>query len=119
MTSKAALCLALLQGKTVSIFNGFKDFGITNVPREIGRAVERLPTKERPDDNGFGVEVSRIEKTGTTRYGQPCRWTQYRLNKTVYNEPGIKLMWDYVNEQRGGKDPEQVAPAAFTQEKLF
>ena len=32
MTSKAALCKALLDGRVVNIKNGFELFGITNIP---------------------------------------------------------------------------------------
>ena len=41
MNQKAAICKALLEGETISILTGFKDFGCTNIPREIGRSVER------------------------------------------------------------------------------
>lgn len=93
MTSKAALCKALLEGKVVNIKNGFHLFGITNVPREIGRSVERY----------FKVEVSRTEREGTTKYKQPCTWVDYRLNRTEYNQDGIKRMKDYVAEQMAGE----------------
>lgn len=93
MTSKAALCLALLRGEVVSIKTGFKDFGITNIPREIGRSIER------EEDGGFGVEVSRTEKKGKSRYGQPVTWIEYRLNRTEYNKAGIEKMIAYVNSQ--------------------
>lgn len=91
MTSKAALAKALLDGKVVNIMNGFKLFGITNVPREIGRSIERA----------FGVEVSRTQRDGETRYGQPCNWVDYRLNRTEYNQEGIKKMKDYVAKELG------------------
>lgn len=92
MTSKAALAKALLDGKVVNIMNGFKLFGITNVPREIGRSIERA----------FGVEVSRTDNDGETRYGQPCNWVDYRLNRTEYNKEGIKKMKEYVVEEMTG-----------------
>lgn len=89
MTSKAALCKALLEGKIVNIKNGFDLFGITNVPREIGRSVER----------SFDVEVSRTQMEGKSRYGQPVVWVNYRLNKTEYNAAGIKKMKEYVEKE--------------------
>lgn len=95
MTSKAALCKALLDGKVLNIMNGFKLLGITNVPREVGRSVERA----------FGVVVSRTERNGTTRYGQTCNWVDYRLNRTDYNKDGIEKMKKYVQEQAGTINP--------------
>lgn len=89
MTSKAALCMALLQGRVINIKNGFELFGITNVPREIGRSVER----------SFDVEVSRNNRKAKSRYGQRCTWVDYRLNHTRYNMPGIHKMKAYVKEQ--------------------
>ena len=87
----------------MSIKTGFKDFGITNVPREIGRSIERL------EDGGFGVIVSRTERTGTSRYDQPVQWTEYRLNHTEYNKEGIERMRKYVADQMGnaGEVPAQ------------
>lgn len=95
MTSKAALCKALLDGKVLNIMNGFKLLGITNVPREIGRSVERA----------FGVKVSRVNRSSTTRYDQTCNWVDYRLNKTEYNMEGIQKMCDYVNKELGLVSP--------------
>lgn len=102
MTSKAALAKALLDGKVVNIMNGFKLFGITNIPREIGRGIERDgKVTGNPEDKGFGVEVSRTERTGETRYGQSCQWVDYRLNRTEYNQEGIKKMKEYVAKELG------------------
>ena len=88
MNQKAAICKSLLKGEVLSIMNGFKWFGCTNVPREIGRSVERA----------FDVQVSRINKESKSRYGQPCNFTQYRLNRTEYNKEGIEKMEAYVRE---------------------
>lgn len=88
MNQKAALCKALLAGEVVSIMTGFKMMGITNVPREVGRSVERA----------FGVQVSRSKRTKKTRYGDPCTYYEYRLNETDYNKEGIKKMKEYVKE---------------------
>jgi hypothetical protein len=89
MTQKAAICKALLEGHTLSIMNGFKWFSCTNIPREIGRSVERE----------FDVKVKRTPKEGTSKYGQVCNWMEYRLEITDYNIPGIAKMRDYVNSQ--------------------
>jgi len=114
MTAKAALCLALLQGKVLSIKNGFDLFGITNLPREIGRSIER------EKDGGFGVEVSRVEKTGVSRYGQTVRWYEYRLNKTDYNKEGIEKMKAYVKEQMSTVPPKtEKEKKEFKQTELF
>lgn len=89
MTSKAALCKALLDGRVLNIKNGFQLLGITNVPREVGRSVERA----------FGVVVSRTQRDGTSRYGQAVKWVDYRLNRTDYNLEGIKKMEEYIATQ--------------------
>lgn len=95
MTSKAALCKALLDGKVLNIKNGFELLGITNVPREIGRSVERA----------FGVIVSRTQREGHSRYGQAVTWVDYRLNRTQYNKEGIEKMREYVREQVATANP--------------
>lgn len=95
MTSKAALCASLLRGDVLNIKNGFDLLGITNVPREIGRSIER----------SFGVVVSRTQMEGSSRYGQPCVWVNYRLNKTQMNEDGIRKMKEYVKEQMNIPNP--------------
>ena len=88
MNSKAALCMVLLRGEVVSIRTGFLNLSITNVPREIGRSIER----------SFGVVVSRVRKEGHSKYGVPCTWHEYRLNKSPMNEPGILKMKEYVKK---------------------
>lgn len=95
MTSKAALCKALLDGCVLNIKNGFELLGITNIPREIGRSVERE----------FGVVVSRTQMEGFSRYGQPVTYVNYRLNKTKYNEDGIEKMKQYIAKQRELSNP--------------
>lgn len=89
MNQKAAICKSLLKGEVLSIMNGFKWFGVTNTPREIGRSVERA----------FNVRVSRVSKEFTSRYGQPGNYTEYRLNRVPDNAEGILLMEAYVREQ--------------------
>lgn len=95
MTAKAALAMALLKGEVISIKTGFTHFGITNVPREISRGIEKP----------FGVTVSRTRKEGTTRYKVPCTWFEYRLNSSEHNLPGMKLMREYIQEQMGQLPP--------------
>jgi len=110
MTSKAALIKALLDGKTVNIKNGFELFSITNVPREIGRSVER----------SFNVKVDRTPREGISRYKQPCVWVDYKLLKTEENKKGIELMRAYLAEQiteyrPKEKEPEEIKTDLFSE----
>jgi len=89
MTSKAALCMALLEGRVLNVKNCFRDVGLSNIAREIPRLVEKP----------FGVIVSRTQKQGENRYGQPVTWTDYRLNRTEHNKEGIEKMKEYLKEQ--------------------
>lgn len=91
MTAKAAICKALLRGQTLSIKNGFTLFGVTNIPREIGRQVER----------DFGVKCDREPQTGVSRYGFPQHWFHYNLKAKPENVEGIKKMVDYVLKIEG------------------
>jgi hypothetical protein len=93
MNAKAAICDALIKGKTINIKNGFSLFGVTNVPREVSRQVEKP----------FGVTVTRIPREGKSRYGQTCVWYDYKLDVNEQNAEGIKKMLDYVLSQR--KEP--------------
>jgi hypothetical protein len=90
MTAKAALVQALLDGRVLNIKNCFETIGLTNCPREISRMVEQP----------FGVVVSRVQREGKSRYGQPVTWVDYRLNTTDYNKEGIEKMRRYVQEQK-------------------
>lgn len=103
MNQKSALIQALLAGEVVSIMTGFKMMGITNVPREIGRSVERE----------FDVTVSRTSKKGKTRYGGDCCYTEYRLNRSEHNLPGIQKMIAYLQEHTAQN------PKTDTEEKQF
>lgn len=93
MTSKAALCMALLEGRVLNIKNVFVTIGLTNASREISRMVEKP----------FGVEVSRTPRTGKNRYGGDVTWVDYRLNKSEKNLPGIQKMKEYIQDQLGPK----------------
>lgn len=88
MTSKAALALALLEGRVLNVKNCFNEIGLTNIAREIPRLIEKP----------FNVQVSRTPKEGKNRYGEPVTYTNYRLNKTQFNEEGIKKMVEYIKE---------------------
>lgn len=88
MTSKSALAQSLIEGKTVNIMTGFRLFGITNIPREISRSIERC----------FDVEVKRIPRKAVSRYGQPCIWMDYKLIKNERNKEGIKRMKLYIKK---------------------
>lgn len=95
MTQKASIAKALLQGRVLSIMDGFKEFLCTNLPREISRSIEAE----------FNVEVSKSPTKFTSRSGHSGVFFKYRLNRTSYNEEGIKKMIAYVQEQEGTKPP--------------
>lgn len=86
MTSIAAIAAALLRGEVLTIKTAFKDFGVTNLPRECGRGIERK----------FHVKLARVRKEGKTRFGVPSTWNEYRLPTTQYNAEGIQKMREYV-----------------------
>lgn len=88
MNATAAIAKAFLNGEVLTIKSAFKDFGVSNLPRECGRSIERK----------FGIELARVHKKGKSRYGIPCSWTEYRLPFTSYNEFGIRRMRKYVQK---------------------
>lgn len=88
MNAIAAIASAFLRGDVLTIKTAFKDFGVTNLPRECGRAIERK----------FGVKLAKVRKDGKSRWGIPCSWYEYRLPATEYNSEGRKLMEDYVKQ---------------------
>ncbi len=94
MNAKTALIKSLLAGDVLSIRTCFNTIGLTNLPREIGRMIERP----------FGVIVSRTQKEGKSKYGVPVIWYEYRLNQTSYNQKGIAEMAKYVIKN-GGNQP--------------
>lgn len=108
MTQVAAICKALLDGETLSIMTGFKQFACTNLPRELSRSVEQK----------FGVEISRERVDFTSRYGQTGFYFRYRLNKTDYNKKGIELMRDYVAEHYKINIPKK-EKSLYTEQELF
>lgn len=89
MNAKAAIAKAFLRGETLSIKTAFNLFGTTNLPREVSRQIEKP----------FGISITRNQKDGKTKYGVPCSWYEYKLERTEANKPGMELMREYVREQ--------------------
>lgn len=108
MTAKAAICKALLLGKVLNVKNGFSWFGVTNIPREIGRAVER----------SFKVKVDRKKRDGRTRYGVNCWWTDYKL-KIEGNELGVIRMIEYIVNKEGGARTQEQASDLVKLDKIL
>lgn len=92
MNARTALCMALLEGRVLNVGNCFRQVGYSNIAREIPRLIE----------DPFGVEVSRVPKSGKNRYGSSIYFVNYRLNRAPYNEKGIEAMEAYVTIN-GGK----------------
>jgi hypothetical protein len=88
MTQLSSICRALLDGETISIMTGFKDFGCTNIPREIGN-VERK----------FGIIVNRERVNFVSRYKQHGSYMNYSFTPGKQNKESLKEMKKYVNEQ--------------------
>jgi len=95
MNATTALAQAFLEGKVLSIKTAFRDFGITNLPRECGRLIERK----------FNVQLARVRKEGKTRYGIRCTWLEYRLPSTPYNAEGRIKMIEYIEKNNPKSDP--------------
>jgi len=89
MNTTVALVKAFLEGRVLSIKTAFRDFGITNLPRECSRLIEKK----------FGVELSRVRRCGKSRFGVRVSWFEYRLPDTEYNAAGRKKMVDYLQQQ--------------------
>jgi hypothetical protein len=102
MTQTAAIALALLKGEVISIKTAFNQFGCTNAPREIGRSIERK----------FGVVVSKTPVKFKSRYGKSGVYFQYRLNRTKYNQDGIRKMVEYVESHMEGNPKTQAQQKA-------
>lgn len=88
MNQKCAICISLLKGEVVSIMNGFTWFGCTNIPREIGRSIER----------SFNVKIDRKTIHKKTKYNEPCWYFEYRLLRNSDNKDGIERMKLYVEK---------------------
>ena len=104
----AHIAFALLQGEVITIMDGFKRFLVTNVPREVGRAIERK----------FDVKISRTRKDFISTTGQPGNYYEYRLNQTEYNKAGVQKMWTYVNDNLV-KPNSDIQPKMYTEQRLF
>jgi hypothetical protein len=92
MNAIAAISQALLRGEILTIKTAFRDFGVSNLPREVGRSVERK----------FGVRISKLQKEGKSRFGVPVYFYEYRLNKDdPINKSGIEIMRQYVQDNGG------------------
>lgn len=89
MNALAHVCYAFLKGERLTIKSVFRDYGYTNLPREVGRSVERR----------FDVVVQRERKVGKSRYGLPCTWFEYRLIDTKENREGRLKIKKYILEQ--------------------
>lgn len=87
MTRQQALISHLLEGGKLSILNGYKLFGISNISREVRRLIEKP----------FNVYLTRLKKEGKTKYGSYCSWYEYSLNNTKLNAKGIKEMRQALN----------------------
>lgn len=88
MNATSALAAAFLKGEIITVKTAFKDFGITNIAREAGRSIERK----------FGVKLSRVHRTGKSRYGVPCNWMEYRLSSAPFNKEGREKMLEYIKK---------------------
>lgn len=102
MNATTAIAKAFLKGRVLTIKTAFRDFGITNLPRECGRLIERK----------FGVKLSRVHKVGKTRYGIRCTWNEYRLPNTEYNKEGRAKMEEYV--EKHSLNPKATKPKKIT-----
>lgn len=91
MNAKTALIKSLLAGDVLSIKTCFNTIGITNLPREASRMIEKP----------FGVFLSRTRKQGKSRYGTNITWYEYKLEQTNINQRGIAEMVKYVLEHNG------------------
>lgn len=109
MNAIAAISAAFLRGEVLTIKTAFKDFGITNLPREVSRSVEKK----------FGVKLARVEKSGKTRFGIPCYWFEYRLPTTEYNARGRERMVDYVKLHSPKSLPKANISTPLNQAQLF
>ncbi len=67
MTRQKALLSHLISGGSLSIMTAYKEFGISNVSREVRRLIEKP----------FNVELKREQKQGKTKYGSSCYWFEY------------------------------------------
>ena len=89
MTQLSAICHSFLKGESNSIMTAFRKFNCTNLPREVGRGIERR----------FGVKIHRVPVKFKSTYGHVGEFFRYTLIPTSSNKPGMKKMRKYVEEQ--------------------
>jgi hypothetical protein len=89
MTQLAAIAQSFLKGETNSIMTAFRKFNCTNLPREVGRSIERK----------FGVEVTKVPVKFKSTYGHTGEYFNYTLLRTPSNKKGIQKMEEYVSKQ--------------------
>ena len=82
MTRQKAIAMHLVAGKVVNIKTAYNLFGISNVSREMIRLIEQP----------FSIHLTRTQRNGKTKYGQPCYWIDYSLTFNRINSAGIKAM---------------------------
>lgn len=90
MTQTAAIAQSFLNGETNSIMTAFRKFLCTNLPREVGRSIERK----------FGVTIHRTPvKFYSTFNKRKGIYYNYTLLKTSDNKEGVKKMREYIKSQ--------------------
>lgn len=97
MNAITAMSYDFLLGKKLSIRTAFKDFSVTNLPREASRSIEKK----------FGVRLVRVRKDGKTKYGVPCTWFEYHLLDNSENRSGRIAMKEYIKSQIGNPRTER------------
>lgn len=93
MNAKTALCKHFLAGETLSIKSCFHTVGLTNLPREASRMIEKP----------FGVTLKRTQINSLSRYKQPITFFEYYLPRTPENANGVALMAQYVAKNGGAE----------------
>ena len=91
MNATTAIGLAFLKGDVLTIKTAFRDYGISNLPREASRCIEKK----------FGLKLAKVKKTGKSRFGIDCYWYEYRLPDTSYNKLGRAKLIDYCQKHLG------------------
>ena len=95
MNAIAAIAQAFLKGEILTIKTAFRDFGVSNLPRECSRSIEQK----------FGVRISKLRRQGKSRFGLPITWYEYRINRDdPSNAEGIQSMIEYI-KSNGGEAP--------------
>jgi len=111
MNATTAIGLAFLRGDVLTIKTAFRDYGVSNLPREASRCIEKK----------FGLKLAKVKKTGKSRFGIPCYWNEYRLPDTLYNKPGRAKLIDYCQKHIGSMTTckTEKERTVFVQQSLF